>query len=176
MAVDKQHAHELGLVSEAQLEYGLPPLIGEIANGSVTWQRIEGVDYDLLGYFLSCHLIIEHYIDEYLKISYRDLDWGAARQTFGQKVSLLSSFKVSEKYDCIPAVRHLNSIRNKLTHNLEFKIGAENLLPLTQYLSKVYEGKYEAPNDPKIILSNFTTMTCVLFAGIISGTARHTLR
>jgi hypothetical protein len=30
---------------------GLPPLVGEIANGSVTWQRLEGLDYEFLGYF-----------------------------------------------------------------------------------------------------------------------------
>jgi hypothetical protein len=45
-------------------DVGLPPLVAEIADGSVTWQRLEGLDYELLGYFLSCHLIIEHYLDE----------------------------------------------------------------------------------------------------------------
>jgi hypothetical protein len=150
---------------------GLPPLVANIANGSVTWQRLEGLDYEVLGYFLSCHLIIEHYIDEYLKICYPSLDWDAVRHTFGQKVSLLSRFKISDKYDCIPPIKHLNSLRNKLSHNIDFKIEVDDLLPLTQYLAKVYEGKAELPIEPKAILDQFTSMTCVLFAASISSRA-----
>lgn len=152
---------------------GLPPLVEAIAEGKVSWRRLEGLDYEVLGYFLSCHLIIEHYLDEYLKICYPMLDWGSARQTFGQKVSLLSHFKISDKYDCIPAIKHLNSLRNKLSHDIDFKIRTEDLLPLTQYLSKVYEQKQDIPEEPKVILKHFTSMTCVLFAGYISGQANQ---
>jgi hypothetical protein len=147
---------------------GLPPLVEKIADGSVTWQRIEALDYETLGYFLACHLIIEHYMEEYLKLRYPSLDWAAARHTFGQKVALLSKFKVSDKYDCIPAIKHMNSLRNKLSHDIEFKIGAQELLPLTQYLTKVYDGT-EVPKEPKAILDGFTTMSCVLFASSISA-------
>ena len=41
----------------------LPPLVKEIASDGVVWKRLGEVDYETLGYFLSCHLIIEHYID-----------------------------------------------------------------------------------------------------------------
>lgn len=153
----------------------LPPRIAEITDGSVTWQRLEGINYEVLGYFLSCHLIIEHYLDEYLKICHPSLDWDAARQTFGQKVALLSNFKVSDKYDCLPAIKHMNVLRNKLSHDIEFKIGSEDLLPLKQYLAKVYEGdKTKLPIEPKEVLDQFTMMTCVLFAGSISTMANHT--
>lgn len=97
---------------------GLPPLVQEITNGTVTWQRLEGLDYEMLGYFLSCHLIIEHYLDEYLKTCYPELDWDAARQTFSQKVALLSNIGLPQQYDCIPAIKHMNSIRNKISVNL----------------------------------------------------------
>lgn len=154
-------------------EKGLPPLVENITNGSVTWKRLESIDYEVLGYFLSCHLIIEHYLDEFLKISYPKLNWDAARQTFGQKVELLSAFRVSERYDCIPAIKHLNSLRNKLSHNIEFKIEKQSLLPLSHYLQKALEGKQEIPTEPKELLDLFTTMTCVLFAGYISGRAHE---
>lgn len=152
---------------------GLPPLVENIAEGKISWRRLEGIDYEVLGYFLSCHLIIEHYLDEYLKISYPTLEWEAARHTFGQKVSLLSRFKISDKYDCIPAIKHLNSLRNKLSHDIDFKIRIEDLLPLTQYLSKIYEQKQDIPSEPKAVLKQFTSMTCVLFAGYISGQAHQ---
>lgn len=147
----------------------LPPLISKISEGEVTWQALEGIDYQKLGYFLSCHLVIEHYLDEYLRVEYPDLDWDSARQTFGQKVALLSRFKVSAKYDCIPAIKHMNSLRNKLSHNVDVAITSENLLPLTHYLEKVYGKEVEVPCEPTAIMSQFTTMTCVLFASYISG-------
>lgn len=147
----------------------LPPRIAGFDNGSVTWQRLEGINYEVLGYFLSCHLIIEHYLDEFLKLRHRDLDWDAARLTFGQKVALLSNFKISDQYDCIPAIKHMNSLRNKLSHDIEFKIESKDLLPLTQYLKKSSEGKLDIPVEPKELLETFTSMACVLFAGWISG-------
>lgn len=152
---------------------GLPPLVAGIKDGSVTWQRIESIDHETLGYFLSCHLIIEHYLDEYLQVVYRDLDWEAGKLTFGQKVSLLSKFKVNDRFDCVPAIKHMNSLRNKLSHDIEFSITSEGLLPLVQYLKKASDGKGEIPSDPKDILDHFTMMTCVLFAGAISGTASN---
>jgi hypothetical protein len=152
----------------------LPPLVSEIIDGSITWQRLEGVDYKILGYFLSCHLIIEHYLDEFLKICHPTLDWESAKNTFGQKVALLSNFRVSEQYDCIPAIKHLNSLRNKLSHDIEFKIDSQSLLPLKQYLKKAYGGNKKVPTLPLELLDEFTTMTCVLFAGYITSEARYT--
>lgn len=154
-------------------EDGLPPRVGAIKNGAITWHRLEGIDYPILGYFLSCHLIVEHYLDEYLKIEYPSLDWDSARQTFGQKVAMLSNFKISDKYDCIPSIKHMNVLRNKLSHQIDFRITNKDLLPLIQYLEKVYESKEKIPTEPKNILSEFTTMTCVLFAGYISSKAHH---
>lgn len=152
---------------------GLPPLLSNIRDGHVTWQRLEGLDYELLGYFLSCHLIIEHYLDEYLQTRYPQLDWAGAKHTFAQKVSLLSKEHYPEKYNSIPAIKHLNSLRNKLSHNIDFKISAEDLLPLTHYLQKSCQG-LALPSTPREILDQFTTMVCVWFASGISSTARQT--
>ncbi len=86
---------------------------------------------------------------------------------------MLTRFKISDQYDCIPAIKHLNKLRNKLSHDIDFKIRIEDLLPLTQYLSKAYERKHDIPAEPKAVLEQFTSMTCVLFAGYISGQARQ---
>jgi hypothetical protein len=152
---------------------GLPPRIAEITDDGATWQRLEGIDYEALGYFLSCHLIIEHYLDELLKICHPSLDWDAARLTFGKKAALLSNLKTCDQYDCIPAIKHMNSLRNKLSHDIEFKIKPEDLFPLNQYLAKVYskvsDDESELPAEPKDVLGWFTMITCVHFAGYISG-------
>jgi hypothetical protein len=152
----------------------LPPLVRDIRDGNVTWQRLDNLNYELLGYFLSCHLIIEHYLDEYLKTRYPELDWNASRQTFGQKVSLLATDNYPEKYNSIPAIKHLNSLRNKLSHNIDFKISSVDLLPLSHYLKKCCGPEFEDPTEPKEILDLFTSMVCVWFASGISSTARQT--
>lgn len=151
---------------------GLPPLVGKTEGGDVTWRRLENLDYELLGYFLSCHLIIEHYFDEYLKTRYPQLDWEASRQTFGQKVSLLATENYPDPYNCIPAVKHLNSLRNKISHNIDFKISCGDLLPLSQYLDKTCDFPEGRPSEPKEILDLFTSMVCVWFASGISSMAR----
>jgi hypothetical protein len=153
----------------------LPPFLAEIVQGSVTWQEIEGIDHEFLGYFLSCHLIIEHYLDQYLRIMHPKLNWGAARHSFSQKVALLSEFKINDQYDCIPAIKHMNSLRNKLSHDIQFTIRTEDLLPLTQYLvAGIYKNGGVVPTEPRLILEQFTMMSCVLFASFISGFAQST--
>lgn len=151
----------------------LPPLVGEIRDGKLTWQRLDNLNYELLGYFLSCHLIIEHYLDEYLKSQYPELDWDSSRQSFGQKVSLLATDNYPEKYNSIPAIKHMNSLRNKLSHNIDFKIGCVELLPLSHYLKKCCGPDCEEPTQPKEILELFTSMVCVWFASRISFNANH---
>ena len=108
-------------------KHSLPPQVGSIINGNVTWKRLDDIDFELLGYFLSSHLIIEHYIDELLKIFYADLDWESARLTFAQKISLLSNFKFPDKYNSLAAIKHLNSLRNKVSHRIGFKIDHQDL-------------------------------------------------
>lgn len=152
----------------------LPLLVGDIRDGNVTWQRLENLDYELLGYFLSCHLIIEHYLDEYLKTKYPHLNWDASKQTFWQKVSLLATDNYPEKYNSTPAIKHLNSVRNKLSHNIDFKISEAYLLPLSHYLKKCCGPDLEQPTEPKEILELFTSMVCVWFASGISSTAQQT--
>jgi hypothetical protein len=154
-------------------KFSLPPLVGAIHHGNVTWQGIKGVDFELLGYFLSCHLVIEHYMDEFLKTTFPTLDWDAAKPTFGQRVALLTDMGLPDRFNCIPAIKHMNSIRNKLSHRIEFKIDAEALLPLRHYVQKVSEGEIQS-SDPKELLEYFTTVCCATFAGSISRTARET--
>ena len=152
----------------------LPPLLREITNGEVAWQRLEDIDYESLGYFLSCHLIIEHYLDEYLKTCYPELDWDAARQTFNQKVALLSKIGLPQQFDCIPAIKHMNAIRNKLSHNIEYRIETSNLGPMADYIVSATEGKIVIPANTKELLDQFMSTVCVWFAGVIYARADAT--
>lgn len=85
-------------------------MFGPVADGKIEWKRLETIDYDLMGYLLSCHLIIEHYMDEYLKAEFPSLDWNVAKLTFGQRISLLRTQNVGGKFDSTPAINHINSL------------------------------------------------------------------
>ncbi|WP_270428422.1 hypothetical protein [Acinetobacter johnsonii] len=151
-------------------EKGLPPLVGNISEGSITWQRLDNINYEELGYFLSCHLIIEHYLDEYLKAEYKTLSWDDCKLTFAQKINLLSNYQISEPYkELIPSIKAMNKIRNKISHRVNFKISIDDLEPLKYYLYGAFEkNKEEIPSTILELLDVYTMMVCVLFAGAIS--------
>jgi hypothetical protein len=153
-------------------KHSLPPLVGGFKDGQVTWQRLESVDYDSLGYLLSCHLIIEHYLDHFLAVSPgAPFGWEAARLTFNQKVSLISGLPFPEPYNLPPVIKHLNALRNRFGHNINTSLSADDLLPIRQFLAKCTEvsgRRDELPTDPKELLSLFTSIVCAYFASSIS--------
>ena len=150
--------------------HGLPPLVGELEDGKVTWQSIKSVDYDTLGYLLSCHLIIEHYIDHYLEtFPTASFGWKEARLTFAQKISLIAKLHFPEPYQFVPAIKHLNSLRNKFSHNIRTELSGSDLLPFIQCLEKwSQKAPAELPTEAKEILQLFTLVICAYFAGAIT--------
>lgn len=141
-------------------------MFGGVEDGSVVWKRIAEIDHGLLGYFLTCHLVIEHYMDEYLKATMTQLDWEKAKLTFGQRMNLLKWEELvrDQKFDPIPAIKHMNTLRNRISHRLEIKLDAEALLPLTYYLKGVDPQGLAIPTDPKKLLEVFVNTCCATFA------------
>ncbi|EXB05732.1 hypothetical protein [Acinetobacter baumannii] len=154
---------------------GLPPLVEDTSNGSVVWKSLDNINYEELGYFLSCHLIIEHYMDEYLKFEYQNLSWGDCKLTFSQKINLLSNFPISEPYkELILSIKAMNKVRNKISHRVDFKISMDDLEPLKYYLYGAYkENKEMVPSTVLKLLEIYTMMVCVVFASTISALVRH---
>ena len=147
---------------------GLPPMVGAVNGDKIAWKAISGINYELLGYFLSCHLIIEHYLDEFLKARHPGLTWEGAKLTFGQRTALLGDLGLPPQFDCLPAIKHMNSLRNKLSHRLDFTIDCEALLPMVHYLQKIIDKPEQMPVEPVAILEMFTSLVCSTFAGNIS--------
>ncbi len=153
---------------------GLPPLVGAIDKGEITWRRIEGVDHEVLGYLLACHLIIEHYITEALKSTTwpgEDLNWHAGRLSFSQKVSILSSVKDNKFRDLVPCIRRLNALRNKFSHDISFRLTDAHLAPFVRFLTEISQVPDEIPHGVTKILEIFTGVACAYFAGYISSLA-----
>jgi hypothetical protein len=155
---------------------GLPPLVKGFDGRSVVWERLEGIDYETMGYLLSCHLIIEHYMEEFLATQSQELDWRAAKLTFGQKAALLTKVAFPDAYDMVPPIKHLNGLRNKFGHKVTFKLTSEDLDPLAAYLRKVVKEPESIPTSAIDILHMFTSLVCVFLAGCISHYAMTTRR
>lgn len=156
----------------------LPPLVLDINEGQVSWGRLENVDFDTLGFFLSCHLIIEHYIDEFLEITSPNLDWNASRLSFSQKISLISSLITKlenvQRYNFIPAVKSLNKLRNKLAHDIQYKIQNKDVSDMRKFLKEKDDSGRVVPTDTFAVLQEFTLATCSFLGGFIAGHAFYT--
>jgi hypothetical protein len=135
----------------------LPPVLGPVENGKRTLKILDNIDFDLMGYLLSCHLIVEHYIDEFLHAHYPDLDWDAARLTFEKRVALLSKWGLG--HDPIPEIKHLNTLRNRLSHHVDYALSSEDFLPFVRYLQRVSNGAIQR-TEPKAVLHLFTLSAC----------------
>jgi hypothetical protein len=122
----------------------LPPLVGPVVAGSVTWDRLSDIDYTTVGYLLCCHLVLENYIEAYIQANVgANLSVENARLTFAQKLSILDSWKLPDRFNFMPSLKHLNSLRNKLGHNIQTTISESELLPLIQFLETVGEKKLD---------------------------------
>ena len=152
----------------------LPPLVSEDSKGNLKWQSQESIDYDSLGYFLSCHLIIEHYIDNVLKCIVKPtLGWDEARLTFSQKLSLLGKTNFFEgDYNFLPSLKHLNKIRNKLSHNISYKLTVQDIMPIKQKIAKQLE-ESDTPETLHFILEFYTSQLCAYCAGTIWSSRKY---
>jgi hypothetical protein len=155
-----------------------PPLIEDIKNGEITWKQIEEVDYEIMGRFLCCHLIVEHYLTEALKSwtwPGRELNWDDARLTFNQKSTILAPLGV-ERIDrhLIPCIKHLNALRNKFGHDITFRLTDGDLEPFVAFLRDSIRDSKDIPTGPEEIIQTFTDIVCACFAGwIASGAYRY---
>ncbi|KFZ32124.1 hypothetical protein IDSA_05520 [Pseudidiomarina salinarum] len=155
----------------------LPPTFGGVEEGNVIWHRLDDIDFDELGFILSCHLIIEHYMDQFLMTgSDSKFGWDSAKLSFSQKMALISGLTFPDPYGFMPAVKHLNSVRNQFSHKLNKRLTEKDMLPIKYYLEQYvsYENKsWPVPTDFKDMLDLFTTITCSFFAGSIAARVKY---
>ena len=149
----------------------LPPMVKGFDGGHVKWQNLDDIDFSLLGFVLSCHLIIEHYLDEMIGTYAAGLNWDSARLTFAQKLALLPDAALPESHSPRAAIKDLNGLRNRLSHNIRFRPTDIDLQPFADFLTKVYKDPKDVPSDPVAVLEQFTSTVCSWFGGWIAGDA-----
>ena len=77
---------------------------------------------EVIGRILRAHLFVEHYMTEYLaRANPRLGSLSESKLSFFQKVALLDSIN-PDMVSILPGVKRLNSIRNRLAHNLSTQV------------------------------------------------------
>jgi len=113
--------------------------------------------HDVLGRLLKCHLIVEHYLDRFLKEHYGIEEVEEARLGFLNKAMLLPS-KASSAAVVRPGIIKLNALRNRCGHNLTEEILFADLGPISQVLEIARSGARFA--TPIEAIEAFTPVAC----------------
>lgn len=152
----------------------LPPIVSGVDGNMLKFQELGEIDFEFLGYLLSCHLVIEHHLDEFLMTLGTRLKWESAKLTFFQKLTLFPTDIFPRGPEMIAAIRHLNSLRNKIAHNIKARATDLQFKPLCDFLKLVYDDQEEVPSEPLVILEKFTALTCSGLAGWVASDAYRT--
>lgn len=117
-------------------------------------------EIDELGLVLKCHMIIEHYIDDFLIVAYPTISqWDKIRLTFNQKLELINNSHTAIGM-AYPAVKCLNSLRNKFSHRLAYKIKKEDYKEIKALMTIWYNAAGEPIPIGLQIIERFTVWFC----------------
>jgi hypothetical protein len=141
----------------------------------VKWNKIEGVNFELVGRILICHLIIEHYLTVFIELEIsRKLTLDKIRLTFSQKLKLIEDNEALKETGIIKGIEIVNMIRNKFSHNLKVVINNNDIKYLKSVVDKIRDkGSNENENieySDIATIESFTSMICAFMAGYCTST------
>lgn len=122
------------------------PLFGKILNDAPNIERdldefnqaygsFVKKDDELVSVVLRSHLIVEHFLDEYLHAANPAIEnWGHARLTFAQKLAIADNSRSKVRL-LMPGLKALNSLRNSLVHSLEAEFDETKIQPIVEFVS-----------------------------------------
>jgi hypothetical protein len=154
----------------------LPPLFSDsFRDLEVNWNKIEGVDFELVGRILICHLLLEHYINMFIELeTSKEFDFNNARLSFSQKLKLISKIESFKEVGIIKGIEILNKIRNKFSHNLKVQIDSNDIVYIKSVVDKIGTNESSPADDNEYsdlaTIESFTSMTCAFMAGYCTAT------
>ncbi len=113
-----------------------------------------------LGSLLKYHLTIEYYIDEYLSAAYPTItNYRSARLTFIQKLELLYAESTPTAF-YYSALRNLNSIRNRFSHNIHYQLSTEDFKDIQRVMHAWYIALEKPLLSDMELIADFTVWIC----------------
>ncbi len=129
---------------------------------------------DELGTILKCHLIIEHYLDEFLITAYPTVsNLEKIRLTFNQKLELICNSHSLLKLT-YTSVKCLNSLRNKFSHRLAYEIKEEDYKEIKDLMTIWYGAAGEPIPVGLQLIEHYTIWICANFNTMIKGIKKET--
>lgn len=135
------------------------------------WERVDDVDVGFIGAFLTAHLSLEKYIDDYLALRYPTLSWRDAKLTFSQKIALIQKEPATAPYDEIYLrMKDFNGIRNKISHNLNYRINEKDRAKFLDFYKKINSNKKDVIDSSSSVelIGFFVMITKAYLASRIS--------
>ncbi|MHC0441418.1 hypothetical protein [Flavobacterium sp. 3-210] len=138
-------------------------------------------EHDTIGHILKCHLVVEHYLTNYLQANFKNLDFDSARLSFSQKANLISVRDTRVAF-VKPGIIELNRIRNKFAHNLKAELSLNTMNEMLSVLKiarkgKMYDNPLEVVMDFSTVASTFlivdTDEINLLFQEIFDAIKNH---
>lgn len=104
---------------------------------------LASTDHDTIGRVLKAHLVVEIFINDFLKAHYGIDDLEELRLSFVQKAKLLPKSKSSAAF-IRPGILQLNSVRNKFGHRLNHQIENHEISAIYEVLQVARTGVHFA--------------------------------
>jgi hypothetical protein len=151
--------------------FQIPPMFSDnFRQTGPEWNRITKIDFEASGRILMCHLIVEHYMTNLIKLlSPEDFNWAESRMTFSQKFKLISKIEAFNEFNFIKGIESLNKIRNKFSHNLLATISETDIKVFRTFVDRFYKKskskKFSEYFDKIAIIELYTLVVCSYFAG-----------
>ena len=149
-----------------------------LAHFNETWLQ----DIELVGRILRAHLVVEHFLTEYLEACNPKLpSLRKAGLTFDQKVRLLSNDDAAIN-SAIPGIRRLNQIRNRIAHNLALELTTEDRSAFlgVQFFSALRREKQKrgmsVGEDPIDVLEDFSKLAASWLQSGANGSSEKLTR
>lgn len=129
------------------------------------YQQLCERDHSFAGRLVTCHLLLEHFMTDYLEAAYPTMpELSEARLTFSQKLRL-AAYERTNVFLFQDAIHSLNSLRNKLVHDIRFVPSTNDLSGIRTIMGAWNSAVGKPLKDGIDLVEEMTAMVCMMFAG-----------
>lgn len=129
------------------------------------WER----DSRAIGEVLHAHIVVEHFLNRYLRQAHPTVDFDEWRLTYDGKVRLIPKSD-ARLMAYVPGLKALGRIRNKLAHELHFNISPIDVQPMVEVAEYKAERTGSMTQAPMNFATSSPEVIALDFAKWIAGT------
>lgn len=151
----------------------MPHLERERAEFNAEFRTLSSRDDSFVGRFLTCHLLVEHFLTDYLEAAFPGMpELRKTRLTFDTKVSLAKHPQIGF-FLFWRGVKCLNVVRNKLAHRIGYKPTDSDLEPI-RFIMDNWNAAGGKPLTRQLeMIEDMTLLVCGILSGVTKGIRRR---